>query len=226
MAELKTIFFDAGNTLVFADTARTLAPLHEAGVVPTRQQLHAAERGARRQRDAAAAHGARLADEQYWQIYYRALLAELRLHPADLLDPLVRATRHSANWECVPPGTRAALLRLKQRFRLGVISNSDGRMADLIARVGLGDCFDDVTDSGSVGFEKPDPRIFQAALRSLGAAPGESAYIGDVYSIDYLGAIGAGMQAILFDVCGAYRGRELPRVESLDDLLAQLLAAP
>lgn len=226
MAELKALFFDAGNTLVFADTARTLAPLHAAGIVPTREQLHAAERGARRQRDAAAANGTRLGDEQYWQIYYCALLAELRLPPAELLDPLVQATRHSANWECVQPGTRAALLRLKPRFRLGVISNSDGRMADLIARVGLGDCFDAITDSGSVGFEKPDPRIFHAALRSLGAAPRESAYIGDVYSIDYLGAVGAGMQAILFDACGAYRGRELPRVESLDDLMTRLIGAP
>jgi FMN phosphatase YigB (HAD superfamily) len=46
----------------------------------------------------------------------------------------------------------------------------------------------------------------------------ESLYVGDVYSVDYLGARQAGMQAVLFDVAGAYREREFPRVESLADL--------
>jgi FMN phosphatase YigB (HAD superfamily) len=42
--------------------------------------------------------------------------------------------------------------------------------------------------------------------------------VGDVYSVDYVGASNAGMHALLFDVSGAYRGRELPRVESLPEL--------
>jgi FMN phosphatase YigB (HAD superfamily) len=54
------------------------------------------------------------------------------------------------------------------------------------------------------------------------AAPAESLYVGDVYSVDYLGAQGAGMQAILMDVPGAYRNRGLPRVESLEELQSAL----
>ncbi len=46
----------------------------------------------------------------------------------------------------------------------------------------------------------------------------ESLYVGDVYSVDYVGARNAGMQAVLFDLAGAYRDRELPRVESLEQL--------
>ena len=34
----------------------------------------------------------------------------------------------------------------------------------------------------------------------------DSLYVGDVYSVDYLGATGVGMQGILMDVSGAYRG--------------------
>ena len=37
--------------------------------------------------------------------------------------------------------------------------------------------------------------------------PAESLYVGDVYSVDYVGARNAGMQAVLFDVAGAYRER-------------------
>jgi FMN phosphatase YigB (HAD superfamily) len=42
--------------------------------------------------------------------------------------------------------------------------------------------------------------------------------VGDVYSVDYIGATNAGMQALLFDVAGAYRDRHEPRVESLAQL--------
>ena len=39
------------------------------------------------------------------------------------------------------------------------------------------------------------------------AEPAESLYVGDVYSVDYVGARNAGMEAVLFDVAGAYRER-------------------
>jgi FMN phosphatase YigB (HAD superfamily) len=42
--------------------------------------------------------------------------------------------------------------------------------------------------------------------------------VGDVYSIDYVGARQAGMQAVVFDVAGAYCEREFPRVDSLSGL--------
>jgi FMN phosphatase YigB (HAD superfamily) len=48
--------------------------------------------------------------------------------------------------------------------------------------------------------------------------PQRAVYVGDVYSVDYLGATNAGMQAVLFDVAGAYRDKRLPLVESLQEL--------
>ena len=52
----------------------------------------------------------------------------------------------------------------------------------------------------------------------MNARADESLYVGDVYSVDYVGATSAGMQAVLFDVAGAYRDRKEPRVESLAQL--------
>jgi len=106
---------------------------------------------------------------------------------------------------------------------LAVISNADGRIAELLAGCGLADCFRTITDSGVVGHEKPHPAIFEAALRATRARPDESLYVGDVYSVDFLGATQAGMGAVLFDVCGAYREKGLPRVESLKEL-AEMIA--
>jgi FMN phosphatase YigB (HAD superfamily) len=56
--------------------------------------------------------------------------------------------------------------------------------------------------------------------------PAERAlYVGDVYSVDYVGATKVGMQAILMDVAGAYRDDAFPRVESLVELKIALQEA-
>ena len=215
---LTTIFFDAGNTLVFANPERTLAALHARGVRPQPEQLHAAERQAKTELDRANTAPGRYTDRQYWDTYYSFLLASLGLQDTKLREALVTASRTSGNWDVVRPGTRDILLQLGRKYRLGVISNSDGGMEKLLRSCGLGECFLGYTDSGHVGHEKPHPAIFQAALQQLAAKPESSLYVGDVYSVDYLGATGAGMQAMLFDVAGTYRESGVPRVESLQEL--------
>lgn len=136
----------------------------------------------------------------------------------DLLAELTRNTRSSANWDQILPATRETLDRIAARYRIAVISNSDGEIEKVLSRCGIADCFETITDSGIVGFEKPRREIFDVALRAMKAHPAESLYVGDVYSVDYLGATNAGMQAVLFDVAGAYQTRREPRVRGLQEL--------
>src|SRR5438876_9308526 len=165
---------------------------------------------------------ARRRSRPWFLVHVLLLFEELGLQQDGLRDSLVTATRVSANWGAMRPGTREILQRIGKRSRIGVISNSDGKIAALLERHGIADCFLNMTDSGLVGREKPHPAIFHAALRTMNVAPEESLYVGDLYSVDYLGATGVGMQAILFDVCGAYREMDLPRVESLEELEQKL----
>lgn len=212
----RALFFDAGNTLIFPTPELFLAPLRKRDISVTQEQLFGAERAAKRLQDQAASNGA--VDHSFWNHFYSHLLVDLKIADAELQQELIAAARNSHHWMSLLPGTREALLRLKQRFRLGVISNSDGRIAQVFDKLGLADCFDSFTDSGLVGHEKPDTRIFHAAIRSLSAPAEESLYIGDIYSVDYAGATQAGMAAVLFDRAGAYRDSGLPRVESLEHL--------
>lgn len=212
----RAIFFDAGNTLIFPTPELFLAPLRLRSIAVTQEQLFTAERYAKKLQDEAASHGS--VDHSFWNHFYSHLLGELGLEDAELQRELIAAARDSHSWMAVEPGTRETLLRLKQRFRLGVISNADGRIAQLFAKLGLADCFDSITDSGVVGYEKPDGRIFAEAMRSLTERAEESVYVGDIYSVDYTGASAAGMTAVLFDRAGAYRDSGLPRVESLGEL--------
>jgi HAD superfamily hydrolase (TIGR01509 family) len=219
MAGRRVIFFDVGNTLLFPNRAKMLAPLR-SDRHPTLEQWRLLERRTKTEFDQGAQSGR--VDHGFWWIFHTHLLQGLDENRDGLLEELVRNTQKSANWDQVLPGTRAALDRIAARFRMAVISNADGNIEAVLSRCGIADCFESIADSGIVGFEKPRLEIFEAALKTAKARPDESLYVGDVYSVDYVGARNAGMQAVLFDVCGAYRDRQEPQVESMAQLEAWL----
>jgi FMN phosphatase YigB (HAD superfamily) len=218
MADRRVIFFDVGNTLLFPNRAKILAPI-SSDRHPTLQQWQCLERKTKLEFDQGMTSGR--VDHSFWWIFHTHLLQQLE-ERSSLREVLVENTRSSANWDHIPPGTRDALSRIGQNFRIAVISNSDGKIEQVLSRCGIADCFESITDSGTVGIEKPRTEIFQAALSAMQARADESLYVGDMYSVDYLGARNAGMEGVLFDVSGAYRDRELPRVESLEQLEAWL----
>jgi HAD superfamily hydrolase (TIGR01509 family) len=219
MAKRRFIFFDVGNTLLFPNRARMLAPL-PADRHPTLAAWQALERRTKHEFDEGMIEGK--VDHGFWWTFHTYLLQELNALNDGLRDALIANTQNSANWDQILPGTRDALERLRSNYAIAVISNADGKIDAVLQRCGIADCFANITDSGNVGQEKPHPAIFAAALRDMKAKPAESLYVGDVYSVDYIGARNAGMQAVLFDVAGAYREREFPRVESLAELEAWL----
>src|SRR3984957_8017768 len=213
MAELRFIFFDVGNTLLFPNRARILAAL-PADRHPTLAQWQALERRTKKEFDEGMVGGR--VDHSFWWTFHTYLLEELNLLEDGLRDVLIENTQKSANWDEILPGTREALERIGSDYSTAVISNADGKIEAVLRRREIADCFKRITDSGIVGLEKPHPAVFQAALLAMQAQAAESLYVGDVYSVDYVGARNAGMQAILFDMAGAYRGRPEPRVEALE----------
>jgi putative hydrolase of the HAD superfamily len=219
MAKPRFIFFDVGNTLLFPNRSRMLAPLPPEKH-PTLDRWQALERRTKREFDAGMIGGK--VDHGFWWTFHTSLLKELNAMDAGIRDKLVANTQNSANWDQILPGTRDALERIRRNYPIAVISNADGKIDAILRRCGIADCFASITDSGIVGHEKPHPAIFEAALGEMKADPAESLYVGDVYSVDYVGATKAGMHAVLFDVAGAYRDREVPRVESLAALEAWL----
>jgi HAD superfamily hydrolase (TIGR01549 family) len=218
MADRRVIFFDVGNTLLFPNRAKMLAPI-SIDRHPTLEQWQALERRTKKEFDQSMQTGR--VDHGFWWTFHTYLLKQLG-EDAAIRDALVVNTQNSANWDQIVPGTRDTLVRISQKFRIAVISNADGGIERVLTRCGIADCFESITDSGIVGVEKPRAEIFEAALTSMKAKANESLYVGDVYSVDYTGARNAGMDALLLDVSGTYRDREWPRVESLEQLEAWL----
>jgi FMN phosphatase YigB (HAD superfamily) len=220
-SKIKVIFFDVGNTLLFPNRERIHAPLAERGIVPDADLLRDLECRTKNQFDAMMTNTGNT-DHSFWWMFYSQLLSEIGLNDDAVRDQLVASIRNSGNWDTILPGTAKQLHEIGERYQIAVISNADGKIEDVLRRSGIAQCFCTITDSGLVGYEKPHPEIFRQALESMNAAPEESLYVGDVYSVDYLGATGAGMQAMLMDIPGAYRDKGVPRVESLEELQAVL----
>ncbi len=209
---LRAVFFDAGGTLVHPDYARVAEVLRRTvGRAPGRAALAEAEYAGRAAVEAAMAANPALTDGSRWQLHFTGALGALGFSPAELgaAGPEIRAEHDRANlWSVVEPGAAAALAALRGRgLVVACISNSNGTVAELLARVGLADSLDFVVDSGVVGVEKPDPEIFRIALRHAAAEPGEAIHVGDLYPVDVVGARRAGLEAVLLDPLGRYGGR-------------------
>jgi len=137
------------------------------------------------------------------------------------LDQLHRE-RHL--WCSVAERTHEALERLRAAgLRLGVVSNSDGRVEQALQAAGLRDYFDVVIDSSLAGIEKPDPRIFRLALDALNVEPGEALYVGDLYDVDVVGARAAGIEAVLLTRSSPGPNRPCRTAVSIHDLVNSLL---
>ena len=88
------------------------------------------------------------------------------------------------------------LARLRERYRLGLVSNFYGNLAAVCEEAGIAKLFDVVVDSTRVGFTKPDARIFRHATEALGVHPAEVMFIGDSPARDMAGARGVGMRHV------------------------------
>jgi putative hydrolase of the HAD superfamily len=128
-------------------------------------------------------------------------------------------------WTAPEPDAIPALtLARKAGQRTGVISNSNGTIKRILASLDLLSRVDLVLDSGEEGVEKPHPAIFERALARAGVSPDEAAYIGDLYSIDVLGARRAGLVGVLLDPGGCWEERDCLTARSVLGAVTRLLA--
>ncbi len=114
-------------------------------------------------------------------------------------------------WELYPEVVEV-LEALRPRFELAVVSNFDGRLRMILHHLGVSGFFSHVFVSSEIGADKPDPLIYQRALKLSGLRPDETLHVGDDPIRDWQGAEMAGIPVFRL---------ERPK-NSLRDLLATL----
>lgn len=219
------LFFDAGNTLVYPNLGLVALKLADRGATVKTEDLDAAEQKTRFQLDDPDLVRTST-DDARWNLYFRSIFRHSGVTDAAIVEPVLEELRtiHRTNnlWEIVPPDVPLALEGLKGRYRLSVISNANGTVREKLRRVGLLGFFETVIDSGEEGIEKPDPRIFHAAVQRTGAKMEQSLYIGDMYHIDVAGARAAGMDVVLLDPAGLHHDKPVRRIPGLAALASSV----
>lgn len=117
---------------------------------------------------------------------YRGALADLRETWSDFFDGAL-------------PGIEDLITRLRRRYRIAFLSNSNEVHAEVIPRkfAALFEPDDRLIFSHRFKCAKPDPEMFQRALEIIGAPPHQTAFVDDLLE-NVLAARAAGMTAFQF----------------------------
>ena len=135
------------------------------------------------------------------ELYPKEFIATIG-YPESAVDPFKHAFR--AAWgttHTLVPEAREMLEQLQAKgYRLFAASNSFGHLQrSRLEHAGILPFFEDTYISMDIGYDKPDVRFYEEALRRCGLQPSEVLMIGDSMTTDILGAQAAGMDALFFD---------------------------
>jgi putative hydrolase of the HAD superfamily len=227
----RAVFFDAGGTLLdpspsfhglfaatLADRGYRLDPeeiRRDLDTIPSRFVQAAEQRELWTTTDAGS--------QRFWFGVYDVFLRRVGLPTDDgLQEALYGAFTTLENYALYPETTEVLDELSAAGLDLGLISNFEPWLDDLLAHLGVRDRFGVRVVSGVEGIEKPDPRIFRIALERAGRPPEDVAYVGDVPAVDIDPAQALGMTPVLIDRRGRHADHAGLRVTDLRELPAVL----
>jgi putative hydrolase of the HAD superfamily len=162
-------------------------------------------------------------EKQWWRTLVREAFAPLGPFPAfdAYFDALFAFFARAEAWRLYPETLSTLETLQDQGFALGVISNFDSRLFDILDGFDIAQFFDPVIISTQAGAAKPKQGIFTRALTQAGIEAQEALHVGDSYEADIVGARVAGLTPVFVN-----RGQKIQenvdsmQVSSLVDLLA------
>lgn len=232
MSNVDMVFFDAGETLI-----RPYPSFPELfAEVCSRRGITVDPETVREVQERLAPHLVDLAEDTgitqpsldpedsrvFWTFLYRRLLEELGIDEPQLVEDLYATFSASTSYK-VFDDVFPVLRRLEDAgFRLGLISNFEGWLQNVLVEQELGESFEVSVISGLEGVEKPDVRIYELAIARAGVEPQRAVHIGDSIAMDVRPAREVGMNVVLLDRVGRYPDSGCPTISSLKDLPALL----
>ncbi|MBI4640952.1 MAG: HAD family hydrolase [Candidatus Tectomicrobia bacterium] len=214
------LLFDAGGTLVFPDIHILKSVAESLGWNCSAHEFYQAHARVIFKLDVSLRSDAK--ESEPGKSFFQRLMEAVELpeegakEAARLLDD---RNRDRSLWTFTFDWVRQTLEHLKEQgYSLSVISNADGRVEQQFLDLQMRHLFDKIFDSHLIGSSKPDPYIFEHALKALSLHPDEAIYIGDVFHIDVKGANRAGLRALHLDPFHFYRDWEGVRIDDISHL--------
>ena len=228
---VKAIFFDLDGTLrhsvpaggdVFTDYVRTLGfPVSQEDRLRAMRWEHLYWANSMDLRDDLLAHSGET--EKFWIEYSRRRLVALGTSPALAREFAPRVSAHMGTEyrpeSIVPDEVRSTLDALKQAgYILAVLSNRNDSFVDLLNEHKIGEFFDFSIAAGEVQVWKPDPGLFEHALKRAGVSAQQAIYVGDNYFADVVGSRSAGLTPVLLDPLGIFPEADCLIIKTFDEL--------
>jgi putative hydrolase of the HAD superfamily len=231
----RAVFFDVGETLVhpmpsFPELFATILA-REGYPRELQDVVEASGLVAQRFRDAARENALWTTtperSQAFWLDVYEIMLTALDLPQGNgLRDTLYASFTDPVNYGLFDDVAGALDAVTAGGATLGIVSNFEAWLDDLLALLGVRERFGVRVISGREGIEKPDPRIYRLALERAGVRPEESAFVGDNPEFDVDPPAALGMFPVLIDRRGRHQGFDGPgvRITDLTDLMSVLEA--
>jgi putative hydrolase of the HAD superfamily len=221
---IEAVLLDAGGVLLDLDFGYVRRLIETPGFTVAETELARLEAEARREIHRHVQDGGRVSEA--WRDYFHIILGRSGV-PVDrqsgVIDSLWEAHQRFGLWTVAVDGAVEVVRGLRDAgFRIGVVSNAEGRVEQDLHGAGFEGLLETVVDSHVVGVEKPDPAIFEIALERLGVARERCVFVGDVPAVDLAGARAAGIAPILLDRHGIYDDADAPHIDSIRKLPALL----
>jgi putative hydrolase of the HAD superfamily len=208
---LKVVTFDAGNTLIrlthpvgvtYAAVAKRFGA--ELNPIDLERGFRTAWKSISRLPDVP---GPRTDDGRSWwrEVVLETLAtAGAKVDPSDgFFDAVYSEFALPGIWR-LEPGAFELLQDLRSAgFRLGIISNFDLRLYEILKHLGILDLFEQIIVSSQVGADKPSPRIFEEAMRRFKVEPAELLHVGDDEIADGDGPHRVGIQTFILGFGGS-----------------------
>jgi putative hydrolase of the HAD superfamily len=226
--QTEMVFFDAGETIIhplpsFMELFSLICSDHQVdidlGRLPkiTRGLMSGVEE---RQRQGYTFTNDAEESRKFWLGFYSNMVKEFGYSDED--DRLPLALYHTFS----DPSNYGAYHDVQQTLdelrdlglRLGLISNFEGWLEELLKDLDLHSYFEVLVISGQEEYEKPHPRIFELALERAGVPAHRALHIGDSPISDLEGALSVGMQAIIIDRWGRFPHLDAHRVADLREI--------
>ncbi len=192
--QIQALLFDAGDILYYRPNRgkKLHAFLTELGIA-YKEIPEAKKKEIRDQ----AFHGS-ISPSQYQQ----AILRQYGVIDPELVERGCRAIDEDNNRIKFFKGVRKTLKSLKEKgFMLGVVTDTANPIHVKLSwfeRGGIGHVWDSIISSQEIGVEKPDPRIYTAALQQLGLSVRQAVFVGHCQE-ELDGARAIGMKTIAFN---------------------------
>jgi putative hydrolase of the HAD superfamily len=158
---------------------------------------------------------------KFWIELYELMLSEVGLDEdlGELATEIYDEFGDGQRWQPYPDVVPTLERLVSLGYKIGLVSNWGAKLNSISIETGLSRFLDFVVSSANVGFLKPQPEIFETALKRADVGAEHTMHVGDHYYADIMGARSVGITPVLLDRNGTAPNADCLVINSLHELV-------